>query len=39
MEHVISRVDELSELQSEMTNPGVVFIPEDRSEKVKEELG
>lgn len=39
MEHVISRVDELSELQSEMTNPGVVFIPDDHSEKVKEELG
>ncbi|ABE52696.1 tRNA(Ile)(2)-agmatinylcytidine synthase [Methanococcoides burtonii] len=39
MEHVISRVNELAQLQSEMTNPGVVFISDEHSEKVKEQLG
>ncbi|AKB84114.1 tRNA(Ile)(2)-agmatinylcytidine synthase [Methanococcoides methylutens] len=38
MDHVISRVEELAELQSEMTNPGIVFIPDNDQERVKEEL-
>ncbi|WP_135610365.1 tRNA(Ile)(2)-agmatinylcytidine synthase [Methanococcoides sp. AM1] len=39
MEHVILRVEELAELQSEMTNPGIVFIPDGEQGRVKEALG
>lgn len=39
MEHVISRVEELAELQCEMTNPGIVFIAANDRERVKEPLG
>ncbi|NYT19150.1 MAG: DUF1743 domain-containing protein [Methanosarcinales archaeon] len=39
MQHVISRVEELAELQSDMTNPGIVFIPDNEQERVKEVLG
>ncbi|MGM0771021.1 MAG: TiaS agmantine-binding domain-containing protein [Halobacteriota archaeon] len=38
MEHVISRVEELAELQSDMTNPGIVFVPDNYRERVKEDL-
>ena len=39
MEHVISRIEDLAEMEGENTNPGVVFIPQKDCERVKEPLG
>lgn len=39
MEHVILRIDQLAQLESEMTNPGAVFILEDQYERAKDPLG
>ncbi|AGB50481.1 putative DNA-binding protein containing a Zn-ribbon domain [Methanomethylovorans hollandica DSM 15978] len=39
MEHVISRVSEMSAMECEMTNPGVVFVQDDEANRVKDTLG
>ena len=39
MEHVISRIQSLAQMQSETTNPGVVFVLGQDDERIKNELG
>ncbi|HJH32189.1 MAG TPA: DUF1743 domain-containing protein [Methanosarcinaceae archaeon] len=39
MDHVISRIGSLAEMDSETTNPGVVFIPDKDYERTKHSLG
>jgi len=39
MEHVISRIRSLAQMQSETTNPGVVFVPDQDHGRIRSALG